>query len=66
MSRIASDPTTDLYVVKFLSTNRGMTARYFELHAATPRDAVAAFQRLFPRGIVVDVFPPPVPPEAWA
>jgi len=64
--KIHADSTNDYYLIKYLSTSRGQTPRYFGLHAADPREAVAAFRRLFPRGIVVDVFPPPVPPQAWA
>jgi hypothetical protein len=58
--------TDNLYLVKYLTTEQPFTSRYIELHARNPRDAAATFARLIPRGIVIDVFLPPVPPEEWA
>jgi hypothetical protein len=64
MSRTPTPPAG--YLIKYLSTARGTTPRYFEVHGArAPREAVSAFQRLFPAGIVVDVHPPALPPEVW-
>lgn len=58
--------TTPGYLIKYLSTGRGTTPRYFEVHGSrTPKEAVRAFGRLFPAGIVVDVHPPALPPEVW-
>jgi hypothetical protein len=58
-------PTDHLYLVKYLNTASPFTSRYIELHAANPREAATTFERLIPSGVIVDVFPPPVPPEDW-
>jgi hypothetical protein len=42
MSRTPTPPAG--YLIKYLSTARGTTPRYFEVHGArTPREAVSAF-----------------------
>lgn len=64
MSRVPP-PRSDRYLIKFLSTSRAMVQRFFEIHADDPRAAVVSFHRLVPDAVVVDVYPPALPPEVW-
>ena len=64
MTKINKSPA-DAYVVKFLTTSRGLTPRFFELTADDPRSAVTGFRRLVPNAVVLDVYEVQ-PPHTWA
>jgi hypothetical protein len=55
----------DRYLIKFLSSSRSMVQQFFEIHADGPRAAIVSFARLVPDAVVVDVYPPALPPEVW-